>query len=487
MPKLEKPVCYLVSHGFAARMVFQTGLPAKLTAAGRPVAVIAPDAEDANLKYFCEKQNVSLYPYRPPVNFFTVDYLFKRKYFLEDIRNNPALWAKHLRALYGNKSRNPYIRLRPWFYYGVYWLVKRFPVLRKRFLRREEKLLRDRAAEELLQKIDPALVVATYPINLPESILLRAAQRLGITTVIHLLSWDNITCKGYFPALADYYIAWGEIMKEEFLAYYGMPEDRVFPCGVPHFDAHIPFRKKLDEEGHSPALASPFLEALGLKKERPYLFMALSSPVFCPRGMDVAEWLAKRVEEGIYGEEMQLVVRPHPQNVQSKMADFSWLPRLRALESERVAVDYPDLVESELPWSMQAKDMQRLSALLAGAAVTINFGSTVSIDALMVGRPVIIAAFDGDEQLPWWQSARRQMDYGYYKKLIDMGGVKVAYDYDQFDKWIRAYLAAPEADRDAREYALRRECGEPDGHATDRVAEVLSTLVERVLSESKEM
>ena len=460
-------------------MVFQTGLLGKLTEAGQAAAVIAPDAEDANLKEFCEEQRVELYQYRPRANFFTVDYLFKRKYFLEDIRKNPALWAKHLRVAYGGTSWNPYIRLRPWFYYAVYWLVQRFPVLRKRFLRREERLLRDPAAEALLRKINPALVVATYPINLPESVLLRAARRLGIPTVIHLLSWDNITCKGYFPALADDYIAWGPIMKEEFIEYYGMDEERVYACGVPHFDQHVPFRKRLEAEGPGPGIAAEHLEKLGLQPDRPYLFMALSSPVFCPRGIDVAEWLARKVEEGAYGEEMQLIVRPHPQNVQSNMADFSWLPRLQALESERVAVDYPDLVKSKLPWSMQAKDMERLSALLAGAAVTINFGSTVSIDALMVGRPVVISAFDGDEQLPWWQSARRQMDYDYYKKLIDMGGVKVAYDYEQFDELLRSYIAEPEADREAREYALRRECGVPDGRATERVAEVLLKLARR--------
>ncbi len=476
---MSKAVCYLISHGFAARMVFQTGLLARLTRQEQRVAVVAPDREDANLKGFCSKQGVELFSYRPPVNFFTVDYLFKRKYFLEDIRKNPALWAKHLRAIHGNTSFNPYIRLRPWYYYGMYLLVQRFSFLRRRFLKKEASLLRDRRAEELLEEISPALVVATYPINLPESMLLRAARRLGIPTVIHLLSWDNISCKGYFPALADYYIAWGEIMKEEFMAYYGISEDRIFACGVPHFDQHKPFRDLVDRGASSAELAGQHLEAMGLDAGRPYLFMALSSPVFCPRGIDVAEWLARQVERNVYGEEMQLVVRPHPQNVQSKMADFSWLPRLQALESHRVGVDYPDLVESELPWSMKAEDMLRLSALLAGSSLTINFGSTVSIDALMVGKPVVISAFDGEEELPWWQSARRQMDYDYYKKLIGMGGVKVAGSYGEFDALIRTYLDDPQADREARERALRRECGEPDGRATERVAEVLLHLVKK--------
>lgn len=463
-------------------MVFQTGLLAKLTERAQPAAVVAPDKEDENLKSFCAEQGASLYQYKPPVNFFTVDYLFKRKYFLEDIRRNPALWAKHLRAVYGNKSRNPYIRLRPFYYYLVYLLVQRFPALRRRFLKREDRLLRDEKAEELLKEIDPALVVATYPINLPESILLRSARKLGIPTVIHLLSWDNISCKGYFPALADYYIAWGAVMKEEFMSYYGIEADRIFTCGVPHFDQHRSFREMLNRGLSSADIAGDYLEALGLDREKPYLFIALSSPVFCPRGIDVAEWLAAQVQQNSYGEDMQLIVRPHPQNVQSKMADFSWLPRLEALRGKRVAVDYPDLVESELPWSMKAEDMRRLSALLAGASITLNFGSTVTIDALMVGRPVVISAFDGEERLPWWQSARRQMDYAYFQKLIEMGGAKVAYDYVALDSYIKHYLRWPEADRAAREYALRQECGEPDGRATERVVKALLYLAEKHVS-----
>ena len=59
-------------------------------------------------------------------NIFTVDYSFMRKYFLEDIRNNPGLWAKHLHATKGNKSWNPYFLVRPYVYYSVYKLIKTF-------------------------------------------------------------------------------------------------------------------------------------------------------------------------------------------------------------------------------------------------------------------------------------------------------------------------------------------------------------------------
>lgn len=458
-------VCYIVSHGFASRMVFQTGLLEKVSRAGRKTALIAPDRNDPNLVEYCRAQGVELHEFRAPKNIFTIDYQFMRKYFLEDIRHNPGLWAKHLRDTQGNRSRNPYFRLRPHLYYGMYRLVRFVPALRRWFKSYEDRLLDAKAALDIIDRIQPKLVVATYPVNVPESMLLRAAQKRGIKTAIHLLSWDNITCKGHFPATADYYIAWGPIMKEEFQEYYQAPEERVFSCGVPHFDEHIRVKQAPDYRG--------FVEEMGLDPYQPYLFVAMSSPYFAPKGLEIVEWLAAQVRQNRFGPDMQLIVRPHPQNVQGGMADFSWLPRLEELRGNRVAIDYPSLVESQLPWSMQDHDMRRLSNLLAGCAVCLNFGSTVSIDALMVDKPVVVVAFDGEEELPWWQSGRRQMDYIHYAKLAETEGIRVAYSYTQLDQQIRLYLDDPTADWDRRQYALQRECGANDGQATQRVADAL--------------
>ena len=132
------------------------------------------------------------------------------------------------------------------------------------------------------------------------------------------------------------------------------------------------------------------------------------------------------------------------------MADLSWGPRLEGIKSKKVGIDYPSLVKSNLPWSMQDHDMRRLSNLLAGCTVCINFGSTVSIDALMVDKPVIVAAFDGYETLPWYKSGRRQMDYIHYYKLIQLGGVKVSYSFEEFTEHLHHYINDPNADWELR-------------------------------------
>ncbi|MFK7809346.1 MAG: CDP-glycerol glycerophosphotransferase family protein, partial [Saprospiraceae bacterium] len=221
------------------------------------------------------------------------------------------------------------------------------------------------------------------------------------------------------------------------------------------------------------------LKDLKLNTEKPYLFVAMSAPRFAPHEIDIVEWLAKAVENDVFGKEMQLVLRPHPQNVQGSLGDKSWLKRLEPLNSERVAVDYPSLVKSKVRWSMQKSDMLRLSNLLVGCSVCLNSGSTVSIDALMLDKPVILTSFDGDKQLYYWKSARRLVDYLHLKKFTRLGGAKVVHSYEDLQEEIKKYLEAPDYDLDKRRHALFSECHMNDGQATNRVAEAMCTILEQ--------
>lgn len=470
---MKTDICYIVSHGFAARMVLQTGLLEKLVQKGKSVALITPDKKDANLVRYCEQQGFKLYEFRGPKGVFEANYMNMRKYFLEDVRHNPGLWAKHLQAVHNKKIKYLVFKISAWFYYAIFQLIKIAPFIRTGFKRYEDRQLRSDTADALIKEIDAGLVVATYPVNFPEAILLRSAQKQKVKTAIHLLSWDNISCKGHFPALADRYIAWGHVMKEEFKEYYNIPDDHIYSCGVPHFDEHVKVRNAPNYK--------PFIEELGLNPEAPYLFVAMSSPIFAPKGIDIVEWLAKEVIADRFGADMQLIVRPHPQNVDNKMGDRTWLPRLDAIRNHRVSVDYPSVVESNLPWSMQHSDMLRLSNLIVGCSVCLNFGSTVSIDALMVGRPVVVVAFDANEKLPWYISGSRQMDYVHYNKLIQLGGIRVAWSYDGLNEELDRYIKYPDADIELRQYTLSQECGEDDGKATERVVSALLQISNSVI------
>jgi len=59
-------ICYVISHGFAARMLLQTGLLTRLTEQGKSIAIITPDPNDENLKALQDNPLVQIYD--PEIN-----------------------------------------------------------------------------------------------------------------------------------------------------------------------------------------------------------------------------------------------------------------------------------------------------------------------------------------------------------------------------------------------------------------------------------
>ncbi|MFK8006486.1 MAG: CDP-glycerol glycerophosphotransferase family protein [Saprospiraceae bacterium] len=469
--KYPVDICYVISHGFAARMLLQTNLLQRLVETGKRIAIITPDANDENLQKLESNANVQIFDPQIKQNIWDDDYAAKRMYFMEDIKSNPVFWEKHLYNIFYTKSIHPWKRLIPFIYYPISRLIKYIPSIRSRFKRNESKYLISKKASDLIQKINPKVVVSTYPINFLESKFLFAAKQQNIKTVIHLLSWDNITSKGIFPVIPNEFIAWGKVMQQELKEYYDTSDDKIHVCGVPHFDQHTQVKRQPKYQD--------LLKNLGLNFDFPYLFVAMSSPRFAPHEIDIVEWLTKEISKNTFGKKMQLIIRPHPQNVQGSLADKKWIQRLKNLNSERVAVDFPQLIKSNVRWSMKKSDMNHLSNLLAGCSVCMNSGSTVSIDALVMEKPVILTSFDGDKELNYWKSARRLVDYPHQKKFVKLGGAKVVHSYEELTKSILDYVITPELDIEKRQHALKMECHGNDGEATTRVVKAMLHILEK--------
>ena len=180
-------------------MLFQTGLVRQLAEQMVSIALVLPDATDENLRQLKNHPNIQVFDPEIRQTIWDDDYGVKRMYFLEDLHSNPVFYEKHLYSILYTKSLHPWKRIRPFIYYPIHQLTRVFPGIKKWFKKREKRHLESPKATALLKQIKPKLVVSTYPINFLESKFLYAAQQLKITTVIHLLSWDNITSKGIFP------------------------------------------------------------------------------------------------------------------------------------------------------------------------------------------------------------------------------------------------------------------------------------------------
>ncbi|MEL6135103.1 MAG: hypothetical protein AAFR59_17225, partial [Bacteroidota bacterium] len=194
-----------------------------------------------------------------------------------------------------------------------------------------------------------------------------------------------------------------------------------------------------------------------------YLFFGMSASHFAPREIDIVEWLADQIENDKFGENMQLVIRPHPQNISGSMSDSNWKVRLDRLhKKDRIGVFFPELVNSKMSWSMRHDDMEKLVHLIASATLVYNSGSTISIDALMCERPVVITSFDAHDQLDYWHSARRLLDYKHLKKITTQTGIDVARSFEELENLTKAYLVNSNRNIELRK-GTTREVANPCG------------------------
>lgn len=459
-------VCYVISHGFAARMVLQTDLIPQIKKTGlQKIAIILPGSYDEAFIHYEKELGIKIFFADFKYTFWSNDYMFFRKYIYEDFEKNPALKEKHIRSIKGRTGINPWKRLRPHIYYKLNKAAKGGKAVKKLFRRYESRILNNKQLEALLAEVNPKILAATYPVNYIEASLLFLAKKNNIKSVIQLLSWDNITCKGYFPETSDYFISWGEIMSDEIKEYYGYNDNKIFETGVAHFDSHITLPSKEKAAG--------YLTEAGLNPGKPYLFFGMSSPYFSPHEIDIVEKLANDITAGMYGDNMQLVIRPHPQNVQGEMSDLNWLPRLEKLKSTNVAIDYPNIEKSHIPWTVQKKDLDRLVNLIYGCAILLNSGSTITIEGLIHNKPVILTMFDAGNKLPWHLSALRLTEYFHLKKITDTGAATIVSSFEELTNELKSYLADPSRNEEARKKVTMMECGVMDGKAVNRIAGAL--------------
>lgn len=467
-------IAYLVKDGFPARMVLQSETLPKLVEEGKRVAIIVPNPEEEGVKTIAKRVGVELIQYETVNKWYLDDYYILKRYLFEDFKKNATLLEKHIRSYKEMfKNKHPWRIVRPLVFSFIYYLRLIFPFIPKWVKKRENKFLRSAEVNSLLKRIDPRLLVVTYPSDMTESVYLKEAKALKIPTAIQLLSWDNITAKGFFSEIGDYFISWGRIMSDEFVEYYNFPRDKIYETGVAHFDKHINEVK--------PELKKQYVSEYKLDCSKPILFFGMSSPYFAPYEIEIVEWLAKQIDADKFGKDVQLLVRPHPQNVTGSMADTSWLPRLDALVSKKVKIDYPIIdKKSVMNWSMKSEDLFKMVNLLGSSSIVLNSGSTLSIDGLMQKKPVIMTPFDADAYPKWYISARKMKDFLHLKKLTSSGGVVVVNNFKELKEAINKFIENPNHLLAEREEAKIAECGESDGKASERIANALIDILNKI-------
>jgi hypothetical protein len=450
-----------ITHGFQARDLLRTDVLETLLAAGVRVVILTPNHRDP---YFVREFNhpgVVLEPLHTNVGRLEAAMSAFRRYVLASFKLNRTLNALNERFYRARSPKYLCIRI-------LNAVFGRVPLFRRLWMRLEAWFFPGDEYDDVFRRYRPDLLVTGTPGSIgADAHLLRCADRHGVRTACVVLSWDNLTSKGHMAAVPQQLIVWNRIMEREAREFHGYPPDRIHVAGVSHFDVYARPSAAGNRER--------FCMDLGLDPSRTLITFGTVTPWLFPHNAEVAEILARAIADDCFARAAQLLIRLHPQVMNAGTQHSENLERFREIAAAyaHVHLDLPAVRSDSLMWDVAESDMAHLADLLRYSDVTLNAGSTLTIDSAIMDTPIVNIGFDGLAVNPPERSVIRIYDFTHYANIVRSGGVRIARSADEMLSLIAAYLEDPSLDREGRARIVDEQCGRVDGGAGLRVAALL--------------
>lgn len=274
------------------------------------------------------------------------------------------------------------------------------------FLRRlESSAPTARRIKRQLEAVAPDLVVAASAI-LPyskETDYLKAAQEMGIPTVLIVPSWDNLTTKGMLHASPDHVFVWNSNQISEAEQLHNVPAEKIHCTGAPKFDPWFEMQPSLDRKS--------FCQKIGIDADKPYLLYLCSSEFISGDETSYIIELVNRLQRDTRFKELTFLVRPHPQNL-GPWKNFS-------RNGSKFSV-WPMDQKSLAPADMLQGYFHSLHYSIGVAGIN----TSAFIEAAIVDKPCIAITSQ--------RFAHTQMGIPHFRHLLDAGFLELAPDMDEF-------------------------------------------------------
>ena len=234
-------------------------------------------------------------------------------------------------------------------------------------------------------------------------------------------------------------------MKKELVTFHDIAAERIDVVGWPQMDV---YKQEQSFEGRS-----EFLNSIGIDPTHRFLVFAANSERLGAHEPGIASFLLEKINQGVYGSDISLLVRTHPN-------DGRWKQRFGSLAEK------PNVVVM----SAGMGNINLLANTLRHADVVIATQGSVSLDAAAFDRCIINIAFDGHLKKSHEDSVARWYEMDHYQPVVETGGVSLVRSFDELDDAVNAYLQDPSKDTAGRATLRTVELEPFDGKSSWRQA-----------------
>ena len=455
-------ILFNITHGFQARMLLRSSIAETLLSRGVELVVVSQSSREAYFRQEFDHPQILLedMPFR--ASRVESHLMTLRQYLLM----NPALGQT---LNHKNEAFRQQAPLRYWLARSGNAVLGRIPLLRRAYMSAEAGLFPGSEFDALLHRHRPDLVVTGTPGYNPADIhLLRSARRLGFPTATVMLSWDNLTSKGYMNGVPDSLLVWSDLMADEAVEYHNYPREQIHWCGAAQFDHYHGIRERLDRMA--------WRRAHGVPENAGLIVYGTVNPAIVPHEIEIVRSIVGAMRAHRFVRPVYLWIRLHPQVVRGVYSQS--LQPYRDLAGDDVFVETPPVQSDKLAWDLPKSDAEHLAKLLAAADAVVTPNSTLSIDAACADTPILNVLFDGERPVPTALSVRRFLQYTHSAKILRTNGISVATSLDEFVPMVNDYLRTPQLHQAERAAMVRQQMNLLDGQAGLRTAELLLNLAD---------
>jgi hypothetical protein len=271
----------------------------------------------------------------------------------------------------------------------------------------------DAAIQSCIKEFQPDLVMATpfiFARSLIEPEYIKAANSLGIPTVVSIFSWDNLTSKGVFQIIPDNVLMWNHSQVKELTTIHRIPESKAACTGAPSLDFWF---EQSPGQTHA-----EFCDTHGLPHDRPYIVYLCSSQTIARDEHIFVREFVTHLNEQLGNKCPSVLIRPHPLNIDI------W----KDWDLDNTAIVPKE--NRDIFYSMEARAL--FFETLYHSSAVLGLNTTAMVETAIVDKPCLTLLVN--------RYANTQELSGHFHHLTDAGFMHITHSLDETADEIRRIM-----------------------------------------------
>lgn len=317
---------------------------------------------------------------------------------------------------------------------------------------------------------NPDLLFLAHLFDEREIHMLRGAKKRNTPSIGFINSWDKVTARCILRLIPDKMIVFNHLVKNELVEHNEMKESDMYIAGIPQYDLYTT---------GVPSSREVFFEKIGADPLKKLM-------VFAPAGKSDSEsdWkmmdiLYGFLQDGSFGDALAFLVRFQPNDE----IDEKELEKRPYVLYDRPGTRFSK--RGSIDWDMDNEDMRHLHDTLSHMDVLVCYGSSLTIDAAFLDKPVIHIGFEANPGGAPSKRTSRFYEMAHSKRAFSSGKIPRAHSVDELRSLMKKYLADPAQDHDKREVLVREQCVYRDGKSAERIASYILSALDNNMAQGK--